>query len=358
MNLNANISGKINGFDDLNKCCVIIPALNPLPVLLTLVKDLQQHGLENILLIDDGSSTEFQNIFTMASEMGAMVLRHPMNLGKGAALKTAFRHVIAQDFSGVITVDADGQHSAKDAARIACEVLKEKAPVCILGVRSFNSEVPLRSKFGNVLTRQIFHAFSATRVSDTQTGLRGFSIDLLPSLCNVSGQRYEFEMKMLLWLATEKLPIKEICIDTIYIDDNSHSHFNPIIDSLRIYWVLFRDFFVSISSFGLDIAIFSVLYALTDQILLSTYVARFFSGGYNFAGNKIFVFRVSRSNRLGKELIQYIVLAVVVATLSGAMVQVVFQKTFWNIALCKIIIDFILYLFSFLARRFFIFKYK
>ena len=356
MILNAITSNGVQVPDTLHQCCVIIPALNPLPILLTLLKDLQQQGLKNILLIDDGSSAEFQGVFKAASEMGAMVLRQPVNLGKGAALKNAFENASAQGYLAVVTVDADGQHSATDAARIARQVLEEKAPICVLGVRSFASEVPLRSRFGNLLTRQIFRAFSSIRVSDTQTGLRGFSADLLPLLCKVPGQRYEFEMKMLLWLAEAKLPIKEIPIDTIYIDDNAHSHFNPIVDSLRIYWVLFRDFFVSVSSFGIDIALFSICHALTDNILLSTYISRSISGTYNFIGNKIFVFRVNTSKRLGIELVQYILLAVLIATASGKMVQMLFQSTGWSITLCKISVDFALYLASFLVRRFFIFR--
>jgi glycosyltransferase involved in cell wall biosynthesis len=351
MSLDSITSGGSQAANALHGCCVIIPALNPQSILLILVKNLQQHGFKHILLVDDGSSTEFQDVFKVASEMGATVLRHRVNLGKGAALKKAFDHAFVQGYSAVVTVDADGQHSAADAARIARRVLDEVAPICVLGVRTFASEVPLRSKFGNLLTRQIFRAFSSIRVSDTQTGLRGFSADVLPLLCKVPGQRYEFEMQMLLWLAESKLPIKEIPIDTIYIDGNAHSHFHPIIDSLRIYWVLFRDFFVSVSSFGIDIALFSVCHAWTGQVLLSTYVSRSISGTYNFLGNKLFVFRVQRSKRLGLELVQYVMLAVLLATVSGTMVQMLAQQTEWGITLCKISIDLTLYLASFLIQR-------
>lgn len=356
MNLNSVTSGGVQTTKALDGCCVIIPALNPLPVLLTLLKDLQHQGFKHILLVDDGSSAEFQDIFEAASEMGATVLRHPVNQGKGAALKTAFEQAHIQGYSAVVTVDADGQHSAVDAARIAYQVLEERSAICILGVRTFASEVPLRSKFGNLLTRQVFRAFTSIRVSDTQTGLRAFSADLLPLLCKVPGQRYEFEMQMLLWLAESKLPIKEILIDTIYIDNNAHSHFHPIIDSFRIYWVLFRDFFVAVSSFGIDIALFSVCHALTGQVLLSTYVSRFISGTYNFLGNRIFVFRITSNRRLGRELIQYVSLAVLLATASGTMVQMLAERTGWGVTLCKITIDLTLYLASFLVRRFVIFR--
>lgn len=339
----------------LDRCCVIVPALNPQPILLTVLSDLQRQGFEHIILVDDGSLTEFQFIFSAALEMGAKVLRHSLNQGKGAALKTAFDHAHVEGYSAVVTVDADGQHSAVDAARIAQEVLANGTTVCVLGVRTFAPEVPLRSRFGNLLTRQVFRAFSSVQVSDTQTGLRGFSANLLPRLCQVQGQRYEFEMQMLVWLAESKVPIKELPIDTIYIENNAHSHFHPIVDSLRIYWVLLRDFFLSVSSFGIDIALFSVCHALTGQVLLSTYVSRSISGTYNFIGNKIFVFRVARSSRLGRELMQYLSLAALLATASGTMVQILSQRVGWGVTLCKIIVDLTLYLASFMVRRFVIF---
>ena len=353
---NTTYFKEAQGTTALDGCCVIIPALNPLPILLTLLKELQYHGFKHILLVDDGSSAEFQDIFEAASGLGVIILRHHANQGKGAALKTAFEHAQTLGFSAVVTVDADGQHSALDAARIACQVLEEPSAICVLGVRTFSSEVPLRSKFGNLLTRQVFRAFTSIRVSDTQTGLRGFSAYLLPLLCQLPGQRYEFEMQMLLWLAESEFPIKEILIDTIYIDNNAHSHFHPIIDSLRIYWVLFRDFFVSVSSFGIDIALFSVCHALTGHVLLSTYVSRSISGTYNFIGNKIFVFRISSKTRLGRELVQYTLLAVSLATASGTMVEMLAQRSGWGVTLCKITVDLTLYLASFLVRRFVIFR--
>lgn len=350
-------SDTVQADSSLDGCCVIIPALNPQPLLLTLLKDLQKQGFKHLVLVDDGSSVEFQEIFETASKLGVTVLRHPVNSGKGSALKTAFEHAHKQGYLAVVTVDADGQHSAEDATRIARQVLQEQFPICVLGVRTFSSDVPLRSKFGNLLTRQIFRAFSSIQVSDTQTGLRGFSADLLPQLCAVPGQRYEFEMQMLLWLAESKFPIREIPIDTIYINNNAHSHFHPIIDSLRIYWVLLRDFFVAVSSFGVDIALFSICHALTGQVLLSTYVSRSISGTYNFLGNRFFVFRVTNNRRLGKELIQYVILAVLLATASGTLVQMLTHWTGWGVTLCKITVDLMLYLASFLIRRYVIFRF-
>lgn len=339
-------------------CCVVIPALNPQPSLLGLLRDLLSCGFENIVVVNDGSCADFDGVFLAAVDLGVVVLRHDKNLGKGAALKTAFQYVYLKKYAAVVTVDADGQHSAEDAARVARKVLEEDAPVCVLGVRTFSSDVPLRSRIGNVLTKRLFFAFSSLEISDTQTGLRGFSNDLLLMFCEIPWQRYEFEMKMLLWLVESKVIIKEIPIKTIYIDENSGSHFNPLLDSLRIYWVLFRDLFVSISSFGIDIAFFAIFYAVTDQVLMATYLSRIISGSYNFIANKFFVFKLYESGRIAEEVLQYLVLAVSLATVSGLVVGFVFEYTGWGIALCKIFVDSIFYLISFVVRHFFIFPKK
>lgn len=336
-------------------CCVVIPALNPQPSLLGLLRDLLSCGFENIVVVNDGSREDFEGIFLAAADLGVVVLRHDENLGKGAALKTAFQYVYLKKYAAVVTVDADGQHSAEDAARVACEVLGEDAPVCVLGVRTFSADVPIRSRIGNILTKRLFFAFSSLKIADTQTGLRGFSNDLLPIFCEIPWQRYEFEMKMLLWLVERKVPIKEIPIKTIYIDGNSNSHFNPLMDSLRIYWVLFRDLFVSISSFGIDIAFFVIFYAITDQVLVATYFSRVLSGSYNFVANKFFVFKLVESGRIAEELLQYLALAVSLATVSGLVVGFIFEYTGWAITLCKIFVDSFFYLISFFVRRFFIF---
>jgi glycosyltransferase involved in cell wall biosynthesis len=358
MKSNQNYPEFLSANGDLGSSCVLIPALNPSSTLLQLLADLLRQGFGSVVIVDDGSSNDFQTVFKSAADSGAVVIRHPINLGKGEALKTAFRYAQKHEFKAVVTVDADGQHSASDAARITRRVLTEKLSVCVLGVRTFKNNVPLRSKFGNVMTRNVVRAFSSLSVSDTQTGLRGFSANLLPKLCEVKGHRYEFEMQILLYLARSKVPLFEVPIDTIYIDNNSSSHFRPVIDSLKIYWVLFRDIFISLSSFGIDIAIFTLFHALTDNVLFSTYVARLISGAYNFLGSRIFVFKTVGNSQMKQELVQYIFLAIALATASGNLVHALEQYSGWNVVACKIFIDLMLYSVSFLVRRLMIFKEK
>ena len=94
-----------------------------------------------------------------------------MNQGKGQALKTAFTYIQEQNIYGtVVTADADGQHKVWDIFRTANKA-SENPNKLILGVRAFSGKVPLRSRFGNSLTKALFKLQTGVGVTDTQTGL-------------------------------------------------------------------------------------------------------------------------------------------------------------------------------------------
>lgn len=112
-----------------------------------------------------------------------------------------------------------------------------------LGERDFDQEkVPFRSKFGNSCTRNLFKILYHIGLKDTQTGLRGIPNRLIPDFRKLAGDRYEYEMNMLIACSQQRIPIKSITIDTIYVDNNSSSHFHPILDSFKIYKLLLGQF--------------------------------------------------------------------------------------------------------------------
>ena len=112
-----------------------------------------------------------------------------------------------------------------------------------MGIRSFDTGVPWRSQFGNNLTRRIFQLFTRIDLHDTQTGLRAIPRSLLPRLLEVKANRYSFELEMLLIASRDRISLVQKPIQTVYLDGNSDSHFNPVLDSLRIYWVFVRYLF-------------------------------------------------------------------------------------------------------------------
>ena len=218
----------------------VVPAYNPGEALPRLVAALR--GRVPLLVVDDGS--EDASVFGRLPEgEGVTVLAHAANRGKGAALKTAFRHVVEHrpDAAGVVTVDADGQHLPEDALKVAARVRERvSAGTVVFGVRCFDGAVPLRSRLGNRLARVAVRAVLGVRLSDTQTGLRGIPAGLLPALLDIPFDRYEFETEMLRTIGEAGLDVEELPIRTVYLEANRGSHFRPLPDSMRICRVLLR----------------------------------------------------------------------------------------------------------------------
>jgi len=185
----------------MKKCAVIIPVLNPAEDLIHYVAALLSNGVPQIIVVNDGSNKELIPIFEKLDAMErCTVLTHAVNRGKGRALKTAFAYFLEhfKDLVGVITADADGQHTVKDVCRIA-DALEGNDEGIILGVRDFDEvDIPKRSLIGNKLTSFIFRLLYGYNIKDTQTGLRGIPTNVLSSIIKLQGERYEYEMNMLI----------------------------------------------------------------------------------------------------------------------------------------------------------------
>jgi glycosyltransferase involved in cell wall biosynthesis len=224
---------------------IVIPAYEPDDALVSLIERLRQ-SFDKFIVVDDGSKTADATFARVAEMPDVTLLKHEVNRGKGAALKTAFAKVLSDfpEAAGVVTVDADGQHLPEDVANVA-KATKENPGRYTLGVRAFSGNVPLRSRFGNAWSRYFFFLLTGVMVYDTQTGLRGMPRDLLPELIAMPGDRYEYEMRMLVAAARKKLKPVQIPIKTVYLNDNKASHFNPIRDSIRTQVTLLQAVFTT-----------------------------------------------------------------------------------------------------------------
>ena len=359
---------------DYMKTLIVIPSLNPPLDLIKYIEKLRLSGLENILIVDDGSRPEFKNIFeNLRDEQGCQILTHAKNLGKGRALKNAFNYFLTmpnvEEYNGIVTADSDGQHRVEDVLSMV-EIISNYPDSLILGCRDFDSEnVPPKSKFGNKLTKLVFKLLYGRKITDTQTGLRGFPKAILHEMLEISGERFEYETKMLIHTFDNSIPIKEIRIETIYFDGNAETHFNPIKDSLRIYKVIFASFFKyllsSLSSFLVDIGLFQLFLWLSLSvgihrgallILLSTILARIISSYFNFTINKNFVF--DGEKRIYKTIVKYYSLAAFQMLLSAAMVTVVWNMFSGSETAIKIVVDTILFLASYQVQRRWVFREK
>ena len=237
------------------KRIVLIPAYCPDERLIALVQAL--HGMEfTVVVVNDGSKTEHYPIFNAVSEC-ATVLTHEKNTGKGAALKTGLEY-IKNTFAVpyvVVTADADGQHLPQDIL-LVCEKAQKKIGCLVLGSRIIGRDAPLRSRFGNGITRLIFRIATGTKIYDTQTGLRAFSNGLTDYMLSVEGERYEYEMNVLLHLGQQNINVEEVPIKAVYLDNNASSHFNPIKDSFKIYREILKFSASSMLSFAVDYGLF------------------------------------------------------------------------------------------------------
>ncbi|MFI3173415.1 MAG: glycosyltransferase, partial [Eubacteriales bacterium] len=338
------------------------------------VRALIKAGCSKILLVNDGSKEEllyhYQQLLEEFPEQITCV-RHHVNEGKGRALKTAFHHVLntysKDEVVGVVTADADGQHGVEDTIHVAEELLKSNSVV--LGCRDFNqSNVPPNSRHGNKITTNVFGLLYGKRVSDTQTGLRGIPHDQLARLITLKGERFEYEINTLIDAVSSKQEIIECPIETIYYDSNRATHFNAVKDSLRIYSVIFKQFFLftcsGLTSFVVDIALFSFIILCFDlttnsdvAIYISTIVARIISSIVNLTLNKNIVFKTEKADKTNKNVIaKYYTLCVAQFLLSAFLVAKVYSMTIIFVSLVKIIIDTLLFLVSFQIQQRWVFK--
>ena len=340
---------------DLRQVVVLIPAFNPDPALLETVDGLCSLGFRDFVLVDDGSAAGSAWIFDrLAAREGCVVLRHAANLGKGRALKTGLNHFLLHfpEHCGVVTVDADGQHRPQDAALVAGALL-ERTKQLILGARTFSGKVPLRSRAGNVMTRYLLGLLTGRRLRDTQSGLRGIPRAAAPVLLALDGERYEYEMNMLLEAPREGFGIFETPISTVYLEGNRSSHFNPLLDSMRIYFVLLRFCFSSLLAAAVDLGAFAAAYYLTGRLLGSLIAARLMSSLLNFLLNKAFVFH-SRA-ALARSLLSYYLLVGFILMSSYLLIWSLTGKLGVPVIAAKILVDTVLWLATFAVQRIFIF---
>jgi len=339
----------------MSDIAIIIPAYDPSEKILELVSEISTLLCCDIIVVNDGSSPESWKLFvTLEQNDSVTVLRHAVNLGKGAALKTAFNYILLHkpDVRGVVTADGDGQHLPNDILRVAEDFLGHPDSL-VLGVRSFATDVPWKSLVGNVLTKFLLWTVAGIRCRDTQTGLRAIPRVLLADLVNITVNRYEFEMEMLLKIASRGIPMREVSIKTVYIDENRASHFNPLTDSVRIYFVLLRYVTSSVVTVLADYTAFTLAWILGGGVVGSLATARAVSILLNFTLNKYFVF-FARHARYA--FMKYLTLVIVSGGVCCFLMSLLYNYLSVNIILSKVIAELLLYLPNFVIQRDLIFK--
>ena len=340
---------------------VVIPAYQPDEKLLKTVAELRQKTAYTLIVVDDGSSPDRQPIFDKL-EHDVTVLHHEVNRGKGAAMKTAFAY-IQEHFpgdEGIVTVDADGQHLVPDIVRVS-EDWAAHPDALVLGSRRFTGNVPFKSRAGNAITRQVFRASTGVKVFDTQTGLRAFAVSRVPMMLEMHGDRYEYEINVLLYATRHRVPIREVPIETVYIEENASSHFHPVRDAWRIYKMILMFAASSLVAALVDYVLvllleplFSYLTAVTAPavsapLLAATAVARVVSSLCNYFINGKLVFEECSKRSI---LRYYLLVVAIYAVNYTLLVALDMILPLW---LAKLIVEIVLYPISFYMQRRFVF---
>ena len=357
-----------------NRYIALIPAYEPDEKILGISAELKQKGFD-IVIVDDGSGPDYSELFEELSQE-AIVLTHTSNRGKGAALKTGMSYINkymaytesvitpcgTQTVSGkdavIVTVDADGQHLPDDVLRVA-EIAENRRDALVLGSRALADEVPVRSKIGNTITRHVYSVTTGVHIHDTQTGLRAFHRSMIPRLLKIEGDRYEYEINMLMELAAEGVPIIEERIETVYEDNNKGSHFRTVRDSFRVYREILKFSASSLVSFAIDYVTYALLLAATgaagiaNGLIISNIGARVVSGAANYTLNRKLVFK-SRTG-FAKSAVQYFTLAAFILA-GNTIVLSTLTGTFGiNSLVAKLITEALFFTISWTVQRYVIF---
>ena len=352
-----------------NELAIVLPSLDPDSKFQNVVNGLVEEGFSNIIIVDDGSSTDNLHWFEEAAAYPqCTVLHHGINKGKGRALKTAFGYITDNlpDIKGAITIDGDGQHLTKDI--IACgERMLLAGDKVILGCRDFNAPgVPPRSVAGNKTTSFLFRLCYGIKLSDTQTGLRAIPADYLSDFCHIEGERFEYETNMLLQMKRNGIDFEEQPIETVYDPDDYSSHYNAFKDSWRIFKVMFKFIASSLCSTLIDLLVFYLCMRFGAAAfgklaeLVSTVIARVCSSFVNFNANKSIVFK--KQSDYKKTMLRYYCVAIPQMLISAGCVTILnrlLSNTVPIIAtVIKFAVDICLFFISYRIQREWVFSEK
>ena len=352
----------------MEQLIALVPAYCPEPSMVESVKELAEH-FPAVVIVDDGCGPEYASVFDAVKDVpGVQIVHHPENKGKGRALKTGFSYVLEHypEALGVVTLDADGQHTVKDTLA-CCEKFLENPHSIVFGCRDFESDtkIPPRSRFGNRLTSRLMKFFCDIKLSDTQTGLRVHAMEYLKELVEVKGERYEYEMNVIFALKEMDVPFVEVPIEVIYLDNNASSHFNPIRDSLKIYKVFIKFCISSFGSFIIDIVIFTILCKLflaTSEegellrryyIPAATAVARICSGMFNYNFNRWIFKSHSKVSSSGPK---YLLVWLIQLCISALSVHGLVKWLKGNETFTKFCVDTLLFFISYKVQQLWVFK--
>lgn len=350
------------------RVCIVIPAYEPGEEFAAYAQEVLAAGLGPVLVVDDGSGPAYAGLFAELAAMGCTVLTHEQNRGKGAALKTALRWYGAHEdgCAGIVTADCDGQHTVRDVRRV-CEAMEACPGTLVLGCRDFGPGTPARSATGNRVTSAAMRVLYNIDLKDTQTGLRGIPNGMHSELLKVRGERYEYELNMLIDAKQRNIPFTIVPIETVYFNNNAGSHYRTVADSVRILHQMGSGLVQYAMSAGLSVVVDVFVYCVLVKWLLlglapaprlffAAVIARTLSSVVNYTCNRRLPY--VQNKKIGQTAAKYYCLWLVQLLLSFAGVWAACAGLHMDEMLAKLLVDAILAVASYQVQLRWVFSEK
>lgn len=220
--------------ESIPRFCVIIPAYREEKHIGAVVREVLEYA-EDVVVVDDGSPDDTAQ---EAERAGARVLAHVRNQGKGAALRTGFRHAAERGCELAITMDADGQHAPSDIPAFLAAYARTRCPAIVGNRMGDTRTMPWLRRKTNRFMSGLLSRTMGQYVPDTQCGFRLYHRDIFPLLVREGSSRYDAESEVLLRISLEGRRIGAVAIQTIY--GAERSKINPFADTLRFFRMLRR----------------------------------------------------------------------------------------------------------------------
>jgi glycosyltransferase involved in cell wall biosynthesis len=214
---------------------VLIPAYNAAKSVGDVVRA-SKDIIRDVVVVNDGSRDDTASV---ARAAGAEVVDHPQNRGKGGALKTGFAHAIKNGYDVVVTLDADGQHLPREIPKFLKSREETKADLIIGGRSHLFGEMLPRRRLANRFSAWSIAKASGTKVTDSQSGFRLYSANLLRNV-RLRTEGFDLESEVIVRAGVGGFKVLTIPIDLGFVDGISTSHYKPLKDTLRIAWTVTR----------------------------------------------------------------------------------------------------------------------
>lgn len=216
---------------------IVIPVYNEAEVIAEVLKEIPGSRGYTTIVVDDGS---IDDTFVNASLHASLALRHKINRGKGAAVKTGIMAANLLEADVLVTMDGDGQHDPGDIDTLVAPILKNDADV-VLGSRTLNrGEMPFLKKIANFIGNFFTWLFYGIWVSDSQSGFRAYS-KYAALIIDTKADKYEYDSKVIREIKTNRLKFTEVPVQTRYTDysrakKQKQGLVNGIVTLCRMIW--------------------------------------------------------------------------------------------------------------------------